>query len=235
MERCIEAEWLDRLPVDDPGAIGSRRDLRVLNFWMGNAGIVARALTFAPGIQVANRVIELGTGDGHFLLQVARRLGRTWKPKRAVLIDRQNAVASGTRKAFAALGWELETVQADVFDWLEVPAAAASDLIITNLFAHHFDDSQLAALLLHVARHAQLFISVEPRRSLWALCFSRLLGIIGCNRITRHDAPASVRAGFKHKEISRLWPANADWVLKERPAGMFSHLFIATRNKPQML
>jgi hypothetical protein len=105
MERCIEAEWLDRLPVDDPGAIGSRRDLRVLNFWMGNAGIVARALTSAPGIKVANRVIELGTGDGHFMLQVARRLGRTWKPKRAVLIDRQNAVASGTRKAFAALGW----------------------------------------------------------------------------------------------------------------------------------
>src|SRR6267154_2246173 len=106
MERCVEPEWLDQLPANDPGALSSRRDLRVLNFWMGNAGIVARALASGAEAREAKRVTELGAGDGHFMLQVARRLGRTWKGTRALLVDRQNAVSYKTRAGFAALGWE---------------------------------------------------------------------------------------------------------------------------------
>ena len=106
----------------------------------------------------------------------------------------------------------------------------AGEVVIANLFAHHFHDLKLAALLSGVARHAQVFIAVEPRRSFWALGFSRLVGLVGCNRITRHDAPVSVRAGFSGSELSQLWPYAADWHLEERRAGPFSHLFMAVRN-----
>jgi len=61
--------------------------------------------------------------------------------------------------------------------------------------------------------------------------FSRLLRLIGCNRVTRHDAPISVRAGFTGQELSQLWPAGQGWLLEERPAGWFSHLFIAQRRE----
>ena len=98
-----------------------------------------------------------------------------------------------------------------------------------NLFLHHFPEAQLAELLRAAARLARVFIAVEPRRSARVLFFSRLLGLIGCNQVTRHDAPISVRAGFAGHELSRLWPAGQGWSLQERPAGWFSHLFIAQR------
>lgn len=278
MERSVEAEWLDQLPAEHAAARWSRRDLRVLNCWMGNAGIMARTLnSMGVGAQVG-RVVELGAGDGHFMLQVVRRLSRScrtltiskspigprdprliagatsptgrrrfslslWeragvrgrssvdasKGAVAVLVDQRKAVTAITQAAFAALGWEAEIVQADVFNWLELSGESAGQVIIANLFAHHFDNTQLTKLLRQIARHAQVFVALEPWRSLWSLVFSRMVGMLGCNHVTRHDAPASVRAGFRDHEISELWPAGADWVLEERPAGPFSHLFIATR------
>jgi hypothetical protein len=56
-----------------------------------------------------------------------------------------------------------------------------------------------------------------------------MLGLIGANGVTRHDAAVSVRAGFKGGELSALWPANPRWRLRERRAGLFSHLFLAQR------
>jgi hypothetical protein len=61
------------------------------------------------------------------------------------------------------------------------------------------------------------------------LFFSRLLRVIGCNDVTRHDATISVRAGFSGEELSALWPDKQNWQLTERRAGLFSHLFIAQK------
>ena len=36
MNRIVAPEWLDELPPSDRRAIWSRRDLRRVNFWMGN-------------------------------------------------------------------------------------------------------------------------------------------------------------------------------------------------------
>jgi hypothetical protein len=231
MERCVEAEWLDELPVEDPGALGSRRDLRVLNYCMGNARIVAHALISECRSPQPKRVIELGAGDGYFFLQVARQLGPCWKTRSALLVDRQSAVPPAMLAASAALGWEVEIIKADVFEWLELTPRLAGVAMVANLFTHHFDHSRLSALLRGIARHAQVFVAVEPRRSLWSLGFSKLVGIVGCNRVTRHDAPASVRAGFSSNELTQLWPDATDWFLQERRAGPFSHLFVAVRKR----
>ena len=47
MERCIQREWLDELPPEEPRAIHSRRDLQRINAWMGNARILAREIKVA--------------------------------------------------------------------------------------------------------------------------------------------------------------------------------------------
>ena len=44
MKRLVQPELLDTLPPDDPLAIGSRRDLHRINWWMRNHAIVASAL-----------------------------------------------------------------------------------------------------------------------------------------------------------------------------------------------
>ena len=79
---------------------------------------------------------------------------------------------------------------------------------------------------------ADTFVCCEPRRARLALVGSRLLGLIGCNAVTRHDALISVHAGFRGTELSDAWRAACGdgWTLEERAAGPFSHVFGATRH-----
>ena len=71
------------------------------------------------------------------------------------------------------------------------------------------------------------FAACEPRRYPAALRASRWLWLLGCNQVTRHDAVASVRAGFDGRELSGFWPGNGNWQLREEAAGLFSHRFVA--------
>jgi hypothetical protein len=224
--RTIESEWLDTLPADDPRAMHSRRDLGRVNAIMLQARIMARLLEARCSNQQPSRVVELGGGDGTFMRRVARKLG--WRDVDLVLVDRQDILSDETRTAFAHAGWRVQVRRGDVFEFLDGEHAAA-DLVVANLFLHHFSDASLARLLRAAAALAPLFIACEPRRSLLALTGSRLLFAIGCNDVSRHDAVASVRAGFTGGELSRQWPKGEGWRLHEASALPFSHSFVAAR------
>jgi hypothetical protein len=227
MKRIVEPELLDELPPGDPHAVRSRRDLRRVNAWMRNHTIMANALQTGLNGQTPKQIIELGAGDGHFLLRVAKKVAPRWPDVNMTLLDHQKIVEPQTLAAFAPLGWRAEAVVADVFDWLQTPAPA--NVIVANLFLHHFGDARLAELLRAIAGRTRLFVAIEPRRERWPGFFSRLLWAIGCNPVTRHDATVSIRAGFSDNELSALWPVGNDWQLTERRTGLFSHLFIARR------
>src|SRR5262249_46570355 len=147
---------------------------------------------------------DLGAGDGVFMLSVARRLAAHWRDVTVILLDRQDIVSEATRSAFRALGWRLEAVAMDAFDYLD--RSNRMDIVVANLFLHHFEDDQLARLLCGVARTAGLFVATEPRRAAVPLFGSQALWALGCNDVTRHDAVVSVRAGFAGRELSALWP-----------------------------
>jgi hypothetical protein len=259
VKRIVEPELLDELPPDDPLAVGSRRDLCRVNAWMRNHDIMAGALQNHLNGSNPEQLIELGAGDGNFLLRVAQRLSSFgvppsggWSGRQSpsrvnaelrtpdrlkpghqtpnvnvTLLDRQKIVAPRTLASFTSLGWRAKAVTADVFDWL--PGDSSTEVVITNLFLHHFHDLSLAGMLRAIADRTRLFIAVEPHRAPLPLLCSQLLWAIGCNRVTRNDAVLSVRAGFSGNELSAFWPDESNWQLIEQPAGPFSHLFIAQR------
>lgn len=214
-------ELLDILPAEDPRAIRSRRDLVLINRIMRQPAIMAHALRNFPPPRV---LADLGSGDGRFLLAVARRLAKRWPDVHVLICDRQNIVAPQTRVAFQALGWQCENRTGDIFETL--PQA---DIITANLFLHHFEDTALARLLAHVAARTSRFVACEPRRGGFPLAAAHLVGLLGCNDVTRHDAVASVRAGFTGRELSEHWP-DEGWVLEERAAFPFTHIFKAHRD-----
>ena len=229
MNRCVEPELLDELPADDPRAVRSRRDLRRLNALMGNVGVLSAALRAPFQGRVPRQVADLGAGDGSVMLRLARRLRVRWRNVEVELVDRQAIVDAEICRQFEALSWTPKPVRADVFDWLARSSGERIDLITANLFLHHFDDPPLVRLLELAAERADCFVACEPRRYPAALRASRWLWLIGCNPVTRHDAVASVRAGFRGGEISALWPRNGAWQLQEKPLGLFSHCFVAQR------
>jgi hypothetical protein len=220
LPRILTPELLDHLPADDPAAIASRRDLARINAVMRQEAILARALSTFP---VPAVLADLGGGDGCFLLGLARRLAKTWPNVRAVIADRQDIVSEETRDGFARLGWGCEIFAGDVFDAL--PSLGA-DIAIANLFLHHLDERELRRLLEAVAGQVAGFAACEPRRSWLALAGAHLVGLLGANHVTRHDAVASVRAGFAGRELSARWPRGA-WHLREQRVLAFTHLFVA--------
>jgi hypothetical protein len=230
MPRRVQPELLDTLPPHDPRAARSRRDLRRVNACMANARLLARLADALSPPPSAPHVIELGAGDGHGAARLLRRL--RLRPGRLDLVDRapaaDPAVVAGLRQA----GWQVTTPVADAEAFLRDGSGPRADLIVANLFLHHFPDDALRRLLAAVAARGDRFIACEPRRSAWSLAGARLLGLIGCNAVTRHDAVVSVRAGFASGELPALWPPAAGWRLHDAAGLPFSRLFAAERAAP---
>lgn len=227
MKRIVQPEILDTLPPLDPRAVASRNDLRRINRLMQNRRLMARALEQCGNDFTPKQIVELGAGDGSFLLSVAQTIAPCWPNAQATLLDLQKNVTPQTLAGLTALGWRTESVVADVFDWLKT--SDAGEVIIANLFLHHFADAQLAEMLRLISQRAKVFIAIEPRRAAWPLFCSRLLWAIGCNDVTRHDAVVSVRAGFSGNELSALWPDQQNWQFTESRSGLCGHIFSAKK------
>lgn len=227
--RIVEPELLDELPPRDPRALRSRRDLRLLNLTMGHPQLMGDALSEHLHTPNPPRIVELGAGDGHFLLNVARRLQPKWPSAEATLVDRLDSFDPAIRERFNSLGWGARTDIKTASEWLRQSRPGIADAIISNLFLHQFQNAELAEMLRLAARSAGVLIALEPRRSWLTRTTGRLLWMIGCSPVTRHDADISIRAGFSGSELSAIWPDAENWELTERSAGLFSHLFIARR------
>lgn len=235
--RVVTAEVLDGLAPDNIDAMRSRRDLQRVHRAMGTRLIVANALRNISALDSQApplRVLELGAGDGTLMLGVARSLASAWPRVELTLLDRQALIPVAAKEHYAQLGWTIVERIQDVLDWAvepipSAPAQARWDLIIANLFLHHFDDRPLATLLVAIAARTQRFFACEPRRAWLPLVGSHLVGAIGANAVTRGDAVLSVHAGFRGNELSSFWPPGDTWLLREYSAGLFSHCFIAER------
>jgi hypothetical protein len=229
MNRVVDPEWLDEIPPEDIRARQSRLDLRRLNRVLGHARSLARAL--APVLAHRNRpcLADIGSGDGTFALCLARHLPRPRDGGEFILVDNQGFDGAGLAGAFADLGWALRLLRVDVFAWLESDEPGPCDAIVANLFLHHFPNAALHRLLSGIAARSPCFAACETHRGPIALMASRLVGLIGCRAITRHDAVVSVRAGFRENELTRLWPAQDYWQLEELRLGWCSHWFMARK------
>ncbi len=198
---------------------------------MRSASLLGRPIDSLLKCTHSTHLVELGAGDGRLLLQIAKQNGRRWPRMKVDLLDLQPVVQAHTLEEYRALGWQADIVRAEVFDWLAQapPAGSQAPIIVANLFLHHFDDSRLRRLLEGIAARACAFVCIEPRRSGFALLGSRMVGLLGANQTTRHDAVASVRAGFRAQELSAEWPPDSAWQTSETAVGLFSHKFIALK------
>ena len=179
MLRQVLPEILDHLPADDPEAIRSRRDLRRINFLMGNERwIVGEARRMKPA-----SIVELGAGEG----MLSGKLATIAPVESYDLAPRPVALD-------ARVTWH----QGDLF----AAPPAVGDLLVANLFLHHFEGDSMR----HLARWCSGFQSlcfVEPLRTVGSLRLGATM-LPFVNRVTRHDMPVSIRAGFVPGELPEL-------------------------------
>ncbi|WP_200275783.1 hypothetical protein [Haloferula rosea] len=194
MKRVLEPEILDELDPSDPEAVASRRDLRCINFLMGNERWILRQLRSRPG-KAAEGIVEWGAGSGDLL----RKLGRHGPARGVDLVPRPEGLAD-------EVGWR----QGDVFD-----ESADGGVLVANLFLHHFDQEGLRQLG-RIAQGFSVLCFVEPLRRPGALTMGRgMLPFV--NRVTKHDMIVSIRAGFVPGELKELLGLDpALWEVSER-------------------
>lgn len=244
LPRLVLPELLDGLAAEDQAAQRSRRDLQRVHRAMGTRATLLRALRALPPMRTRTvasaplRVLELGAGDGSLMLGVARSLQGEWPAVALTMLDRLPLLTPATAAEYALAGWTATAEVGDALDWaararaerLAPQAPSRWDLIVANLFLHHFKSAELAMLLAAVASSSDHFVACEPRRAWLAWAGSHLVGALGANAVTREDAVLSVHAGFRNQELHALWPASAPcWNLSETAAGLFSHCFVGSR------
>ena len=183
--RVVLPELLDHLPVDDPRAMRSRRDLRRINFLMGNERWMLRTLTRFPDA-TRRGITELGAGDGHLCSALARRF-----PGSTVTAFDLAPPPSG-------LAPQVEWRSGDLFTQ---PPPGPGGVRIANLFLHHFEGEALKALGRWL-ENADLLVFNEPDRAALPHWLGRLMHPC-INQVTRHDMHVSINAGFGAGEIQQ--------------------------------
>lgn len=229
--RRVERELLDGLAVEDPRAQRSRTDLRRVHRAMATLPIVQRALDRGLEGSIPRTVLELGAGDGSLMRRLARGRASRWPNVRVTLLDRLNAIDPPTLSDIRTAGWTPSVVTMDVFDWVAQRDDACWDVVLANLFVHHFAPGDVARLFAAISARTRLFVCCEPRRSALAIAGSHLIGLLGAGPVTRQDAVSSVNAGFRARELSVLWPQHEDWIVDEYAAGLFGHCLVAVRKE----
>ncbi len=201
MRRVVIPELLDT-DAGTPAEIrGSLRDLRFFNARFGGV----RTTSYLIG-QVARQagarslsLLEVAAGSGYVADRTRSRLRRQGIELNPVLLDRSPAHLNGSGSAVAAHA-------------LALPFADASfDLVGCNLFVHHLEPEEVIRFVregLRVCRRAVLINDLIRHPVHLFLVYAGLP--LYRSRLTRHDAPASVRRAYTVEEMqAMLAPAGA--------------------------
>ncbi len=214
MKRIVVPELLDSLPAEDVEALRTRRDLRRINFLMGNERWVLRTIRRFSGL-AGRGITEIGAGDGF----LCGKLAGLFPGARVTAYD----LAPRPGNLTSSVVWE----QGDLF---EMPPPLSGGIVIANLFLHHFEGAALTALGKWMESYDVLIFN-EPDRS-------RLAHLLGglmhpwINRVTRHDMHVSITAGFTAGEIgTALGLCESLWRIEETSTWRGGRRVIASRHR----
>jgi ubiquinone/menaquinone biosynthesis C-methylase UbiE len=187
MKRIESDELLDEVDAPRADADRSLRDLRFINKYFGGVPIYRSLVKlFAP-----RSILDVGTGTSDLLEAVPHvrtRIGLDFKLDH-LLFDRDPGVLRV------------------VGDAHKLPFRdGAVDLVTSSHFFHHFSPDENVGILGESLRVSRKGVAVNDTRRHWApLLFVLLLGALRLvGRITRYDAPASVRQGYTLGEAREI-------------------------------
>jgi SAM-dependent methyltransferase len=179
---------------------------------MGNSRWITESVARCSSAR--NGIVELGAGEGRLCERLQQALpdceitGLDLIPKPQNLSDEIHWVAG---------------------DFLKTLDTMRGGVCVGSLVLHHFSDNVLRELSRLLARFSFL-VFAEPLRSPATLAASALVApLVG--EVTRHDMPASIRAGFLPGELALTLALDPTlWTIREATTFLGSLRFIASRS-----
>ncbi|MEJ2008847.1 MAG: methyltransferase domain-containing protein [Acidobacteriota bacterium] len=201
MRRVPSQEWLD----DDLGTPREIRrsfdDLWRINRWLGGVSGSLHLLDryFARRGSRHVRILDVGSGDSRMAVHLQEELARRNHSAELVALDRRlNHLRNGNHSSGSLL-----RVVADVSD-LPFPKESF-DLVMCNLFLHHFSGGEAVELLRCLAGMASEAVLINDlERNPLPYIFIQVAWPFARSHITRHDGAASVRQAYTKEELEIL-------------------------------
>ena len=195
MKRVVTAELLDTDSGTPAEVAASLGDLRRINRWFGGVSttedLIARVARVTKRSSLS--LLEVASGSGYVLETASYRLQHRGLQLQVTLLDRAPSHLHNGNRAV-------------VGDALALPFQDASfDVLSCNLFAHHLSPPELVRFVdeaLRVCRVAVLINDLVRHPLHMALVYAGLP--LYRSRLTRHDAPASVRQAYTPEEMKSL-------------------------------
>jgi ubiquinone/menaquinone biosynthesis C-methylase UbiE len=201
MRRITTAELLDddlgtseeiRLSLDDLWRIN-----RCLGGISSNLRMLKRVLARTGAHSV--RILEIGAGDSRLAGIIRQKLLKRGIRAEYFVLDRRLTHLANGRPAAAGL----RPVVADGFA-LPFPERSF-DVVTCNLFFHHFSGERAREFLRSLAGVASRAVLVSDlERHVLPYLFIKIAPLFARSRLTRHDAPASVRQAYTRDELAEL-------------------------------
>jgi 2-polyprenyl-3-methyl-5-hydroxy-6-metoxy-1,4-benzoquinol methylase len=167
-------------------------------------------LTYRPTLRWLKRIfraerqlhiLDIGSGGGDMLRRIARMAQRQKKRVELTGVD-----SNAWSKHYAEEKNQEDEIDYITHDVFSLPSELSPDIIISSLFTHHLNDSDLIRFLkwMHGAARAGWFIN-DLHRHWIPYTFIRLTTLIfSRNRMIRHDAPISVARAFTRADWQRF-------------------------------
>lgn len=201
MRRVPSQEWLD----DDLGSPEEIRqsfdDLWRINRRLGGVSGCLRLLVqyFARTGRRHARILDVGSGDSRLAACLREELAKRNLSSEFVAIDRRlSHLKNGNRPSRG-----LSRVVGDAF---KLPYGRESfEVVMCNLFLHHFSGEQAREMLRHLAEVAADAVLINDlERHPLPYFFIRFALPFARSRVTRHDGPASVHQAYTSGELGTL-------------------------------
>jgi len=214
MKRILQSELLDTLPHNDPAAIRAREEMLLVNGIMGNHRWIERVVR--RHAETGWRITELGAGDGELSL---RLMNAGICPAAAMhAMDLAPRPIHWPQEA----AWTCGDVLAK-----DLPE---SEIVIANLFLHHFTFEGLEILGARLSPATRLIVAAEPARHWIHTILGRLFcEIAELNHVQRHDMQVSIRAGFRGDELRQALGLGDEWRVSVRSHPLGGYRFMAER------
>jgi ubiquinone/menaquinone biosynthesis C-methylase UbiE len=203
--RSTARELMDD-PVDDWVELEENlRDIERTNRWFGGIAAIRTAVFDCR----ARTMLDVGCGSADVALALVRAFRRRGRALDVTCLDRSDqmlAIARGRAMDEPSITFVQADGEALPF------RASAFDAVTCNLVLHHFDPPAAVRLLRELRRVAKRApIVCDLRRSrLGYLAALAYVQLASRNRLTRHDAPLSVRRAYTPDEALDL-ARSAGW------------------------
>lgn len=197
MQRVVIPELLDRDGGSAAEVESSLRDLGRINRWFGGIGTL-RAMLERVADESGRRefsLLDVGAASGDVAAQASELLRARGILVRPVLLDRAASHLEPANGARRVVG------EAQMLPF----ADCSFDLVACSLLAHHLEPGELAHFIDEAQRVARLAVLINDlRRHPLHLALVYAGFPLYRSRITRHDAPASVRRAYTPAEIRAI-------------------------------